>query len=514
MKQIVRKSPRYLLCVLCCWFLAVFLFFTRYEKPLEMTTGPPVIAGKRPRYLGCWKEDNERIMFYRGTDGSLAGCITSCPQFKYIGMQYGGECWCGNRYRATKVDKQLSDAACEKKIDKEGNRLGGSWKNAVYDNPYWAVQSIEVNNPTEDIVTLSLPNPNKWEKDWLAKIESSRKATNCRSRYHHFLNIWNLTRSLRTCKMTSYGGYSGPWMENWWIRIGIDVQEHYNETHFCKRYGQFVPIFAQFVDCCVREHKKGNTVKRGTYKKLMKEFREYLSPEFLYAIVSQHDRGIVPGNITYKEFFGEVSENMLVFSEGGYGHVSIPLLKENFEKERYPSPSNRRDDYTHYVSFCGSVDNSRPMRQSLIPYLDKLLPGDLFYAYKGKRFRQVWESSKYVMVPRGFGRSAFMLAEVIHQGAVPVYIYDDIEFLPYKRVGEDWDFGVSIQYKDAKENLINILREADNRYDNIRHNILRYRGLLWSYQTVLDQVEVFLRDPTQSFLVARSLPNAPLYHMR
>lgn len=477
------------------------------------TEHAPGVA-EQPRYLGCWKEDTERNLFFRGTDGSIAGCFTSCPHFQYIGMQYGGECWCGYRYTNTiGLGKKLSDTACEKKVDEEGRSLGGSWKNAVYENPYYSAQSNEVKNSIEDVVPLSLPKPNKWEKEWLMKIESSRKSTSCRSRWDHFLYIWNQTSSLRTCKMTTYGGYSGPWMENWWISIGIDVQEHYSEKQFCERYGQFVPIFAQFVDCCVREGKRGNTVKRGTYKRMMREFRSFLSPEFLYAIVSQHDRGIAPGNITYKKFFGEVSENMLVFSEGGYGHVSIPLMKENYVKERYPNPRYRRDDYTHYISFCGSLGSNRPLRQSLIPYLDKILPGDLFYAYQGSKFRQVWEKSKYVMVPRGYGRTAFMLSEAIHQGSVPVYIYDDVEFLPYKRDGENWAFGLSIRYNEARENLINILHQADYRYDKIRSNVLRYRSLLWSYEAVLDQVEVFLRDPTQSFLVARPLPDAPLHHM-
>merc|ERR550534_370077 len=128
---------------------------------------------------------------------------------------------------------------------------------------------------------------------------------------------------------------------------------------------------------------------------MMKKFRGFLRPGFLYAIVSQHDQGLIAGNITYKEFFGEISENLLVFSEGGYGHVSIPLLKENYAEDRYPYPRSRRDDYSHYVSFCGSTEKHRPLRAALIPYLDKMLPGDLFFAYEGKKFREVWEKSKY-----------------------------------------------------------------------------------------------------------------------
>ena len=40
-------------------------------------------------------------------------------------------------------------------------------------------------------------------------------------------------------------------------------------------------------------------------------------------------------------------------------------------------------------------------------------------------------SSRYALVPRGFGRTSYRVVEVMQMGVVPVYIWDDIEWIPY-----------------------------------------------------------------------------------
>jgi hypothetical protein len=40
--------------------------------------------------------------------------------------------------------------------------------------------------------------------------------------------------------------------------------------------------------------------------------------------------------------------------------------------------------------------------------------------------------SKFNLAPRGFGRTSYRLAEIIQIGRIPVYLYDDISWLPYE----------------------------------------------------------------------------------
>merc|ERR1719434_104755 len=52
--------------------------------------------------------------------------------------------------------------------------------------------------------------------------------------------------------------------------------------------------------------------------------------------------------------------------------------------------------------------------------------------------------SRVSLVPRGFGRTAFHLAETIQKGLVPVYVYDDVPWVPYKDMFEQLGYVLNI----------------------------------------------------------------------
>jgi hypothetical protein len=43
--------------------------------------------------------------------------------------------------------------------------------------------------------------------------------------------------------------------------------------------------------------------------------------------------------------------------------------------------------------------------------------------YHGDDWKQVMRNSRFSLVPRGFGRTAYHLMETIQMGLIPVYIY-------------------------------------------------------------------------------------------
>eukprot|EP01035_Chromulina_nebulosa_P017912 gene17912-23532_t len=40
--------------------------------------------------------------------------------------------------------------------------------------------------------------------------------------------------------------------------------------------------------------------------------------------------------------------------------------------------------------------------------------------------------TKFNLAPRGYGRSSFRFAESIQMGRVPIFLYDDIPWVPYQ----------------------------------------------------------------------------------
>jgi len=91
-------------------------------------------------------------------------CNLLCIRYKYFGLQYGSQCWCGNRYGRYGHAKH-SD--CNKRC--QGNRhskCGGTWRNRIYlvdKGNGMAVQSLNLSSVPN--ATAALPwlpqEPNK-----------------------------------------------------------------------------------------------------------------------------------------------------------------------------------------------------------------------------------------------------------------------------------------------------------------------------------------------------------------
>tara|TARA_Y100000389_G_scaffold204655_1_gene258623 strand:+ start:13226 stop:14086 length:861 start_codon:yes stop_codon:yes gene_type:complete len=82
--------------------------------------------------------------------------------------------------------------------------------------------------------------------------------------------------------------------------------------------------------------------------------------------------------------------------------------------------------------------------------------------------------SKFAFAPRGYGRSSFRFFEIFKLGTIPIYVWDDIEWLPYKDEINYEDICISINIKDI-DKLNNILDSIDEE---------KYRKMLENYEKI------------------------------
>jgi hypothetical protein len=184
--------------------------------------------------------------------------------------------------------------------------------------------------------------------------------------------------------MHTWSGYSGPWIENYWISkfeslydtrllqlllLHENDDTDHNDTDeeasssFCLSdlYGPYIPIFIPWVDQFVNNWGYPNSFVRA--------LKSVLRPNVPYITVSQNDEGIASNHRRLKQFHEEFP-NLLVLSAGGYGHVPIPLFKQ---PEPVLQDSIDVSNRPTVLSYVGSLVNApHDMRQRMHDDLTQL----------------------------------------------------------------------------------------------------------------------------------------------
>jgi hypothetical protein len=176
-----------------------------------------------------------------------------------------------------------------------------------------------------------------------------------------------------------------------------------------------------------------------------------------YFTVVQYDDGIIN-----KLPFLDVK----VFGMGCKGEVQLPLV---CQPHKYEFKENGRPIF---ASFIGSI--THPIRQKLVDelkdkegYFISTEPTSLHsYCY-------IMSQSKFVLCPRGYGKTSFRIQEALQYGAIPIYISDEHLFsegtVP---TGLNFDLSVvSDEVIKLKQNMIGFQYKDNYTYQAVANMI-------------------------------------------
>ena len=191
-----------------------------------------------------------------------------------------------------------------------------------------------------------------------------------------------------------------------------------------------------------------------------------------YFIVVQHDNGPAL----------KLPENTILYG-ACFGDIPLPLIYEDNNKSLEKMDKKGYYEKEIFCSFVGSDTH-----QVRVTMMDVLSKRDLFVmnqkqywsidVSKEKQDRYIKQTieSRFALAPRGYGRSSFRFFEIYKLGAIPVYIWDDIEWLPYKDVIDYSKICVSIhisQINSLENILLNIDEEKYSEmwreYEKVKH---------------------------------------------
>lgn len=196
------------------------------------------------------------------------------------------------------------------------------------------------------------------------------------------------------------------------------------------------------------------------YNILLKKAYSLLPEDTKYFTIVQGDLGVeltLPKNT---QLFGAC-----------YGDIPLPLIYEDIENKLLQAPRNLPKKYL--ASFVGTY-NTHQLRTKIFTLLNtkpnfkfevNTIWTNKVATSSAEAFINTTLQSKFCLAPRGFGRSSFRFFEAMLLGVIPVYFWDDIEWLPYKDKIDYSKFAVSIH-----DNNINRTSEVLKSITNEQYN--------------------------------------------
>lgn len=182
------------------------------------------------------------------------------------------------------------------------------------------------------------------------------------------------------------------------------------------------------------------------------------------------------------------------------GDIPLPLIYEDSGERLLTAPRRDIQGRDVLASFVGTV-GTHPVREAM----RKALEGrnGVYFHSRGTwspsvpeddagRFVEITSRSRFCLAPRGYGRSSFRFFEAMLLDVIPVYVWDDVEWLPYKEEIAYDRFCVSIHVSELPGLYDRLAGIQEKEYEAMLEEIRRVRswfGLEGMCQWVRRQVE-------------------------
>lgn len=163
----------------------------------------------------------------------------------------------------------------------------------------------------------------------------------------------------------------------------------------------------------------------------------------------------------------------------------MPLLKS----EQTPVVVESKETI---VSFVGKILSNR---RDVVRTVQENMGDREFVRYRGNDWQNTLGRSHFALTPRGYGRTSFNVYESIQLGVIPIYVWDDVEWLPYRGSDNaDWDsFAISVNARDVSKipKMLKRLLEDEDVEDK-QKRLKELRESHFTYRGVIDQIAKFM----------------------
>ena len=198
------------------------------------------------------------------------------------------------------------------------------------------------------------------------------------------------------------------------------------------------------------------------------------NPSDSYFTIAQYDDGPLL----------KLPENTIIYGACS-GNIPIPLIYEDIHNTLINIPKKTYLEKTILCSFVGNITSNHVnpnVRQVMMNYFQgnsnfKMIHSGGWTPNVNQSLQQIFINttiqSKFALAPRGYGRSSFRFFEIFQLGTITIYIWNDVNWLPFQDIIDYSKLCICIHISDISklENLLNI-------------NETEYMNMLNYYKTI------------------------------
>jgi hypothetical protein len=227
------------------------------------------------------------------------------------------------------------------------------------------------------------------------------------------------------------------------------------------------------------------------YDILLQRALQTLPPDTRYVTMVQHDDG---PRLT-------LPKNTIIMG-ACTGTVPLPLLYEDttqYLEQQTRLSTSHFASHQWLASFVGT--DTHPVRAAMVrqltqqhitchvkPSWSPAVPQE-----DAKRFIDITLSSRFCLAPRGYGRSSFRFFEAIQLDTIPVYVWDDIKWLPYQEILDYDAFSVSVHVSELHTLYERLKSITEKDYEHMvthLHDVKRW----FTLEGMCEYIVAYLQD--------------------
>ena len=170
------------------------------------------------------------------------------------------------------------------------------------------------------------------------------------------------------------------------------------------------------------------------------------------------------------------------------GDIPIPLIYQDIENTLVSIPKLSFTQKKILCSFVGNITANDVLPNVRQVMKDKLYNNSNFvFCNSGgwtpsvnidlqKSFIKITKSSKFALAPRGYGRGSFRFFECLQLGTIPIYLWNDKEWLPFKKLIDYKKLCISMNISEIDELEKTLMKITEKEYNEMLeyYNEIKY----------------------------------------